>query len=188
MELENINNNLSSCANIEYKECSINGIPFVLLDLSSSPKVQTMGIDEGENITKAFEFATYKKLPIVVMTSSGGVNVQGGTMALMQMIKTVTAVNLHSQNNLLYIAVIKNTTLGGVSASFVALADIIIALPNTIYGFTGRRIIMNTINEVLNENFQTSEFAFEHGMIDMIIEEKKIWDTVLQILRIHRGD
>lgn len=126
-----------------------------------------------------------KKLPVISIVASGGVRVHEGTPALMQMIKTASVVKKHSQKRLLYISIINNPTLGCVSASFVSLADIIIAEQHSIYGFSGKRIIEETTHEKLSDNFQSAGYAKKHGMIDIIVEQENIKKIIVKLLRLH---
>lgn len=132
---------------------SIRKIKILCMQLDKTCRMGTIGVAEGEKVTLAFEYATKKKLPIVAVVSSGGIRVNEGTLALMQMAKMAAAVKQHSAKGLPYISVVTTPTLGGASASFVSLADIIIAEKDAIYGFSGRRIIEDTTHEQLPEDF-----------------------------------
>ena len=110
---------------------------------------------------------------------------QEGIFSLMQMIKTSAAVSKHSKSNLLYISVISNPTLGGVSASFATLADIIISEKNATFGFSGKRIVEEVIKKPLPDDFQSSDFNLKHGMIDLVLESDDIKDYLGKILKIH---
>lgn len=168
--------------------CTINGMKAFLVYLNKTYRMGTLGVFEGEKIALSFEYARKKRLPMVVITASGGVRVEEGTLALMQMLKTIITVKKHSDKGLFYLAVVTNPTLGGVSASFVALADIIIAEANAIFGFTGRRIIEESTFEKLPDDFQTAHFAKKHGMVDMVIEENKLKYTIGVLLKLHKRD
>ena len=146
----------------------------------------TMGLIAGEKIKRAFELAYRKKLPVVSISASGGVRLQEGTIALVQMAKTASAVYKHKRKGLLYISVIANPTLGGVSASFVTLADIIIGESDAIFGFTGERIINETVHEKLPDDFQTISYAKRFGMVDIIVQKDELRATLGHLLRIHR--
>lgn len=156
---------------------------FVCLD--KSVKMGTMGTLEGEKITLAFEYALVNMLPIISIIASGGIRVNEGTSALMQMAKTVAAAKKHGDKGLLHISIITNPTLGGVSASFVSLADIIIAEPNAIYGFTGKRIIEETTHQKLPSDFQTAKYVKQHGMIDIITPWINMKCILTELLRLH---
>ncbi len=164
----------------------INSYNILLLCLDKAVNMGTMGILEGEKISLAFDYAMDNILPIISIVASGGVRVNEGTTALMQMVKTAAAAKKNSDNGMLHIAVITNPTLGGVSASFISLADIIIAEPGVIFGFTGKRIIQETTHEELPDDFQTAEYAKRHGMVDIIADMKDIKYTLAELLRFHR--
>ena len=144
-----------------------------------------MGIKEGEKITLAFEYATKKRLPVLSVVASGGVRIHEGTPALMQMVKTAAAVKLHSDKGLLYVSVIADPTLGGVSASFASLADIIIAEEGARYGFSGKQIICETTHEQIPDGFQTAEYAKKHGMVDIVTNRSNIKLIIKAVFRLH---
>jgi acetyl-CoA carboxylase carboxyl transferase subunit beta len=146
----------------------------------------SMGAVAGEKICTAFESAAARKLPVIAFAASGGARMQEGVAALAQMAKTAGAVKEHSNKGLLYISVITDPTLGGVSASFASLADVIIAEPRAVYGFTGRRIIQDTLNKNLPDDFQSSESAIKHGAIDIIVERGQLKPTLGKILKLHK--
>ena len=110
---------------------------------------------------------------------------QEGPISLVQMIKTAGVVKRHSIKGLLYIAVITDPTTGGVSASFASLADILIAEPHAVYGFTGKRIIQDTIKKELPDGFQSAESALKHGAIDMLVERGQLKSILASILKLH---
>lgn len=166
-------------------KCLTNGTEILLIQLDKSYKTGTISVVEGEKISKAFEYATKKKLPVVSVVASGGIRVNEGTLALMQMAKMTTAVKQHSVKGLLYISVVTNPALGGASASFVSLADIIIAEKGAIYGFSGRRIIEDTTHEQLPEDFQTADYAKRHGMVDIVADKSEIKQIISKLLRLH---
>ena len=145
----------------------------------------SMGSVVGEKITRAIEYATEHKLPVILFTASGGARMQEGIVSLMQMAKTSGAAARHSEAGLLYISVMTDPTTGGVTASFASLGDIIIAEPKVVIGFAGRRVIEGTIKQRLPDDFQTAEFMLEHGFIDMIVERKSMRRTLAHILKLH---
>ena len=145
----------------------------------------SMGSYVGEEITKAFEFATKRRLPVISFSASGGARMQEGIISLMQMAKTSNAVREHSEAGLLYINVFTNPTTGGVTASFASLADIEIAEPKALIGFAGPRVIKQTIGEELPEGFQRSEFQRDHGFVDIILERRILVAYLHRILSIH---
>ena len=168
-----------------YGEATINSFPCILVTMDGNFMMGSMGVVAGEKITRAFEFATEKKLPVVAVTVSGGARMQEGIFSLVQMVKTSAAVLKHSQKNLLYVAVITNPTLGGVSASFATLADIIISEKNAKFGFSGKRIVEEVIRKSLSDDFQSADFNLKHGMVDLVLDYDSIKDTLGKILRIH---
>ena len=125
--------------------------------MDSNFMMGSMGSAVGERITRIIEYATQNKLPLIIFTASGGARMQEGIISLMQMAKTSAAIAKHDEAGLLYISVITNPTTGGVTASFAMLGDIIISEPGAILGFAGRRVIENTINQKLPEDFQSAE-------------------------------
>ncbi len=146
----------------------------------------SMGSVVGEKVTRSFEYAMYKKLPIVIFTASGGARMQEGIFSLMQMAKTSAAVAKHSKMGLLYISVLTHPTTGGVTASFATLGDIILAEPGALIGFAGPRVIEQTIKQKLPENFQTAEFMEEKGFIDLVVHRKELKKTIAKLLAMHR--
>jgi len=143
----------------------------------------SMGSVVGEKLTRAIEEATKNKLPLIIVSGSGGgARMHEGMYSLMQMAKTSAALSYHRQNKLLFISVLTNPTMGGVMASFAGLGDIIIAEPKALLGFTGPRVIEQTIRQKLPSGFQRSEFLLEHGLIDMIVSRKSLKQTIGQLL------
>lgn len=136
----------------------------------------------GEKVTRLIEKAVTKKIPIVIVSSSGGARMQEGVLSLMQMAKTSAALGLLGGKGIPFISILTNPTTGGVSASFAMLGDVIIAEPKALIGFAGPRVIEQTIKQKLPEGFQTSEFLLKHGLIDMIVERKELKDTVTKLL------
>lgn len=163
----------------------IEGSSCIVAVLDSSFLMGSMGTYVGEQITRAFEVAIDKNLPIVIFSASGGARMQEGILSLMQMAKTSNAVREHNEKGLLYISVLTNPTTGGVTASFASLGDIIIAEPKALIGFAGPRVIKQTIRQDLPEGFQSSEFLLEHGFIDAIVERKNLKVLISKILKIH---
>lgn len=166
-------------------ECTIRGEKCVLGVMDSRYMMASMGSVVGEKITRAFEYATDKKLPVILFTASGGARMQEGIVSLMQMAKTSGAVARHSDAGLLYITVLTDPTTGGVTASFASLGDIIIAEPKVLVGFAGRRVIEGTIKQRLPDDFQSAEFMLGHGFADMIVERKAMRRTIAHILKLH---
>lgn len=145
----------------------------------------SMGSIVGEKITRSIEYATKKKLPLIIFTTSGGARMQEGIQSLVQMAKTSAALARHKEAGLLYISYLTHPTTGGVSASFAMLGDIILAEPGCLIGFAGKRVIESTVNEKLPDNFQTAEFVLEKGFIDRIVERCNSRQVLGDILAIH---
>ena len=164
---------------------TIKGSPVVIGVMDSRFMMGSMGSVVGEKITRAFEYATEKKLPVVMFTASGGARMQEGIVSLMQMAKTSGAVKLHSEAGGLYISVMTDPTTGGVTASFASLGDIIIAEPKVLIGFAGRRVIEGTIKQRLPEDFQLAEFMHDKGFVDMIVERRKMRSVLSHLLKLH---
>ncbi len=150
--------------------------------------IGSMGHEMGERITAAFERAIEEKLSVILYCCSGGARMQEAIISLMQMEKTSAAVKLHSDAGLFYCSVLTDPTMGGVTASFATLGDVILAEPGARVGFAGPRVIEQTIGQKLPEGFQTSEFLLEHGMIDGILERKDARNTLSYLLKVHRTD
>ena len=169
-------------------ECTIKGSRTVLIIRDSHFMMASMGSVVGEKITRAFETATEKGLPVVAFTASGGARMQEGIISLMQMAKTSAAVAKHNDAGLLYLTVMTDPTTGGVTASFASLGDIILAEPKVLIGFAGRRVIEGTIRQRLPDNFQLAEFLQEKGFVDMIVERRSMRSTLSHLLKLHGYD
>lgn len=145
----------------------------------------SMGSVVGEKLTRLIEHATKKKLPVIIVSGSGGgARMYEGMFSLMQMAKTSQALAKHHEAQLLYISVLTNPTMAGIMASFASLGDLIVAEPKALIGFTGPRVIEQTIRQKLPEGFQTSEFLLEHGMIDKIIHRKQMKQMLAQFIEL----
>ncbi|MGB4273588.1 MAG: acetyl-CoA carboxylase, carboxyltransferase subunit beta [Bacillota bacterium] len=165
----------------------IDGYPALLGFMDFSFIGASMGSVVGEKVTRLFERAARQKLPVVIFCASGGARMQEGMFSLMQMAKTSAAYGKLSEARVLYISVLTNPTTAGVFASFGSLGDIIIAEPGALIGFTGQRVIEETIRQKLPPGFQTAEFALEHGLIDMIVDRRNIRKTLGFLLSLHGG-
>ena len=165
--------------------CKIHRYKTVIGIMDSNFMMASMGSVVGEKITRAFEYATENRLPVVLFTASGGARMQEGIISLMQMAKTSGAIARHSEAGQLYVTVMTDPTTGGVTASFVSLGDIIIAEPKVLIGFAGRRVIEGTIKQKLPDDFQSAEFMLENGFVDMIVERKVMRPTLSKIFRTH---
>jgi acetyl-CoA carboxylase carboxyl transferase subunit beta len=142
----------------------------------------TMGSVVGEKITRAIERATAQRLPVIIISASGGARMYEGMLSLMQMAKTCGALARHSEARLPYISVLTNPTTAGVMASYASVGDIILAEPKCMIGFAGPRVIRETTHQELPPGFQTAEFCMEHGLVDMIVHRKKMKETLTSLL------
>ena len=142
----------------------------------------SMGAAVGEGFLGAAREAIKLNIPLVIFTSSGGARMQEGTISLMQMPRTVAAVELLNVNKIPYIVVLTEPTTGGVTASFAMLGDITIAEKGSTIGFAGKRVIQDTIREELPFNFQKAEYLYEHGMVDIVVERKNLKKTISSLL------
>ena len=165
--------------------CKINGIDIVIVSMNSEFMMGSMGTVTGDKITRAFEYATEHKLPIIVFTVSGGARMQEGILSLMQMAKTSGAVKMHSDAGLLYITVLTDPTSGGVTASFAMEGAIILAEPKALIAFAGPRVIEQTIRQKLPKDFQTAEFVQQKGFVDKVVDRRHLKETLTHLLRIH---
>ncbi|HHZ93746.1 TPA: acetyl-CoA carboxylase carboxyl transferase subunit beta [Candidatus Poribacteria bacterium] len=141
----------------------------------------SMGSVVGEKLTRTIECATNRKLPLVTVAVSGGMRMQEGTLALMQMEKTAAACVRHAEAGLFHLSIVTDPTFGGTTASFASLGHVILAEPGARVGFAGPRAIAS-IREKLPDNFQKAEFLLEHGMIDQIIHRHEMRDFVVDLL------
>ena len=142
----------------------------------------SMGRAVGEGIVRGAQKAIENKYPYIIFTSSGGARMQEGTISLMQMPRTVAAVELLNVNKIPYIVVLTEPTTGGVTASFAMLGDITIAEKGSTIGFAGKRVIQDTIREELPINFQKAEYLYDHGMVDIVVERKNLKKTISSLL------
>lgn len=162
---------------------SIQGKKFALAVTDWRFIMGSMGSVLGEKITRLIELAIEKKLPLVIVSSSGGgARMYEGMFSLMQMAKTSAALARLKKAGGVYISVLTHPTMAGVMASFAGLGDIMVAEPGALIGFTGPRVIKQTIKQDLPKGFQTSEFNLEHGMVDLVVHRHKLKDTLLLLL------
>ena len=145
----------------------------------------SMGTAVGEKISRTAEYATKKRLPLVIFATSGGARMQEGILSLMQMAKTAAAIGRHGDAGLLYISVLTDPTTGGVTASFASLGDIILAEPEALIGFAGPRVIRQTIRQELPEGFQRAAFQEEHGFVDRVVPRSEMRQTLADLLELH---
>jgi len=160
-------------------EGRIDGKPVVVAVTDSRFIMGSMGSVVGEKITRAIESATKNRMPLIIISGSGGgARMYEGMYSLMQMAKTCAALSYHKKAKLPYFSVLTNPTMAGIMASFAGVGDLIIAEPKALIGFTGPRVIEQTIRQKLPSGFQRSEFLLEHGLIDMIVQRKDMKQTL----------
>ena len=163
-------------------ECRINTVPVQLVVFDFSFMGGSLGSVEGEKIVRAVNRAIEKKEGLIIVSASGGARMQESSFSLMQMSKTSAALARLSQHKLPYISVLTDPTMGGVSASFATLGDIIIAEPGALIGFAGQRVIKQTIGSDLPEGFQRAEFLLAHGAVDMVVNRNEMKKTISDLL------
>jgi acetyl-CoA carboxylase carboxyl transferase subunit beta len=142
----------------------------------------SMGSVVGERFVRGVRAAIDQEIPFICITASGGARMQEGLFSLMQMAKTTAAVNQLAQHKLPFISVLTDPTMGGVSASFAFVGDVVIAEPGALIGFAGPRVIEQTVRETLPEGFQRAEFLLEKGAIDMIVDRREMRDRIASLL------
>lgn len=163
---------------------SMESLPIEICVFDFSFMGGSMGSVVGEKITRSIERAMENNSALVITSSSGGARMQEGIFSLMQMAKTSSALSKLSEMKIPYISILTDPTMGGVSASFSMLGDIILAEPGALIGFAGPRVIEQIIKQKLPEGFQTAEFLLEHGLIDNVVHRKNLKSTVAQLLRV----
>lgn len=163
----------------------IQGHKAAIAVMDSNFMMGSMGQVVGEKITLLIEYATKKKLPLIIFSTSGGARMQEGILSLVQMAKTSAALAAHKEAGLLYISYMTHPTTGGVSASFAMLGDINLAEPAALIGFAGKRVIESTINETLPKDFQSAEFVLEKGFLDAIVKRKDMRSMLGRLLELH---
>ena len=165
----------------------LEGIPIALGIMDFNFMGGSMGSVVGEKLTRLIEYATREGLTLILVCASGGARMHEGVLSLMQMAKISAALNIYQNSaHLMYIAVLTSPTTGGVTASFAMLGDFILAEPNALIGFAGRRVIEQTLQEKLPENFQTAEYLFEHGLLDLIISREFLKPALYEILSFYK--
>jgi acetyl-CoA carboxylase carboxyl transferase subunit beta len=141
----------------------------------------------GEKVTRAAEYALAERLPLIVVSASGGARMQEGTLSLMQLAKTCAALGRLADAGVPYISLLTDPTTGGVFASFAALGDVNIAEPKSLIGFAGARVAAGTIAEELPEGFQRAEFLYDHGFVDLVVQRGRLRETLIGLLRYLRA-
>ncbi|MBI5659974.1 MAG: acetyl-CoA carboxylase carboxyltransferase subunit beta [Nitrosomonadales bacterium] len=153
---------------------SVHTIPLVVAVFEFNFMGGSMGSVVGERFVRGVQLATEQKIPFVCFAASGGARMQEGLLSLMQMAKTCAALTQLSAERLPFISVLTDPTMGGVSASFAFMGDVVIAEPGALIGFAGARVIQQTVRETLPEGFQRAEFLLEHGALDMIVDRREM--------------
>lgn len=164
-------------------ECDIDGVPTQLVVFDFAFMGGSLGSVEGEKIVRAVNRALEKRQGLIIVSASGGARMQESTFSLFQMSKTSAALARLGEAKLPYISVLTDPTMGGVSASFATLGDIIIAEPGALIGFAGQRVIKQTIGSDLPDGFQRAEFLLEKGSIDMVVTRNNMQKTLADLLR-----
>jgi acetyl-CoA carboxylase carboxyl transferase subunit beta len=142
----------------------------------------SMGSVVGERFVRGVQSAIDQRMPFICVTATGGARMQEGLFSLMQMAKTTAAINKLAQKKLPFISILTDPTMGGVSASFAFMGDVVMAEPNALVGFAGPRVIEQTVRETLPEGFQRAEFLLEKGAIDMIVDRREMRDRIADLL------
>ena len=161
---------------------SIHAVPMIVAVFEFSFMGGSMGSVVGERFVRGVQLAIEQKMPFVCFAASGGARMQEGLLSLMQMAKTCAALTQLSQERLPFISVLTDPTMGGVSASFAFMGDVVVAEPNALIGFAGARVIQQTVRETLPEGFQRAEFLLDHGAIDMIVDRRQMRDQLTTLI------
>lgn len=169
---------------VVYGQAKISGIPVVFAAMDFAFMGGSMGSVVGEKVARAIRLAKETGYPLIILSTSGGARMQEGIFSLMQMVKTSAELALLAKKKVPYISILTHPTMAGVMASYASLGDIIIAEPGALIGFTGPRVIEQTIGEKLPPGFQRSEFMLEHGMVDLLVSRKELKNNLIKILKI----
>ena len=161
---------------------SIMSVPVVVACFEFEFMGGSMGSVVGERFARAAQAALEQKVPFICFTATGGARMQEGLLSLMQMAKTTAMLTKLSEKRLPFISVLTDPTMGGISASFAFLGDVVIGEPKALIGFAGPRVIENTVREKLPEGFQRSEFLLQKGAIDMIVDRRKMREELARLL------
>ena len=161
---------------------SIHAVPVIAAAFEFSFMGGSMGSVVGERFVRGVQLAIEQKMPFICFAASGGARMQEGLLSLMQMAKTCAALTQLSEARLPFISVLTDPTMGGVSASFAFMGDVVVAEPNALIGFAGARVIQQTVRETLPEGFQRAEFLLEHGAIDMIVDRRQMRDQLTTLI------
>jgi acetyl-CoA carboxylase carboxyl transferase subunit beta len=166
----------------------LHGIPVALGVMDFGFMGGSMGSVVGEKLTRLIEYATQEGLPVFIVCTSGGARMQEGILSLMQMAKISAALHVHQNTaGLLYVSILTSPTTGGVTASFGMLGDLIIAEPQAIIGFAGRRVIEQTLQEQLPDDFQTAEYLLEHGLLDLVVPRSFLKGALYEVMEFYQN-
>jgi acetyl-CoA carboxylase carboxyl transferase subunit beta len=165
----------------------LDGLAFNLAVMNFRFMGGSMGSVVGEKIARLARRSVEKKIPLVIVSTSGGARMQEGVLSLMQMAKTSAAIAQLYRDCIPYISILTDPTTGGVSASFAMQGDVVLAEPGAVIGFAGQRVIKQTIGQDLPDGFQTAEFLLEHGQIDDVVPRASLRDTTARLLRHMQG-
>jgi acetyl-CoA carboxylase carboxyl transferase subunit beta len=165
--------------------CKIDGLPSALGVMDFGHFGGSMGSVVGEKVARLVEHAEKNRLPLILISSSGGARMQEGILSLMQLAKTSAALKSFSDAGLLYISILAEPTFGGVTASFAMLGEVNIAEPGARIGFAGRRVIEQTIRQKLPADFQTAEYLLKHGQVDMVVDRLRMKEMVANLIEFH---
>jgi acetyl-CoA carboxylase carboxyl transferase subunit beta len=161
---------------------AIKSVPVVVACFEFDFMGGSMGSVVGERFVRGVQSAIDQRMPFICVTATGGARMQEGLFSLMQMAKTTAAINKLAQKKLPFISILTDPTMGGVSASFAFMGDVVMAEPNALVGFAGPRVIEQTVRETLPEGFQRAEFLLEKGAIDMIVDRREMRDRIADLL------
>ena len=180
--LEEARNETSEEDALVVMQGSIKAIPLVASAFEFSFLGGSMGSVVGERFVRGVQCCVEQRLPYICVTASGGARMQEGLLSLMQMAKTCAALTQLARERLPFVSILTDPTMGGVSASFAMIGDVVIAEPGALVGFAGPRVIEQTVRETLPEGFQRSEFLLKHGAIDMIVDRRELRDRLAGLL------
>ena len=170
---------------VTWGEAALAGHAIVIVCFDFAFMGGSMGAATGEKITNGIERALDRRLPLLIISASGGARMQEGMLSLMQMAKTAAAIGRLGAVGVPFLSLLTDPTMGGVTASFATLADVILAEPGAMIGFAGARVIQQATYETLPEGFQTSEFLWQHGMIDLVVPRPELPAVLRQLLDLY---
>jgi acetyl-CoA carboxylase carboxyl transferase beta subunit len=173
---------------VTWGEATLAGHRIVIVCLDFAFMGGSMGAATGEKITNGIERALHSRLPLLIISASGGARMQEGMLSLMQMAKTSAALGRLGSAGVPYVSLLTDPTMGGVTASFASLADVILAEPGAMIGFAGARVIQQATYETLPEGFQTAEFLWQHGMIDQVVPRPELPAVIRQLLDLYTSE